>query len=159
MRIGSGYDCHRFKEGDHVFVGGVKIPFNKGIIAHSDGDVLLHAIGDALLGALALGDLGQHFPDSEPKIKAISSSYLLAEIMLKVIERGYRVVNIDGTVIAERPKLAPYSIMMRENIAKILQINSEQVSVKATTNEKMGWLGREEGLAAQAVVLLSNHLS
>ena len=159
MRIGSGYDCHRFKEGDHVFVGGVKIPFNKGIIAHSDGDVLLHAIGDALLGALALGDLGQHFPDSDPKIKAISSSYLLAEIMLKVIERGYRVVNIDGTVIAERPKLAPYSIMMRENIAKILQINSEQVSVKATTNEKMGWLGREEGLAAQAVVLLSNHLS
>jgi len=155
MRMGTGYDCHRFQKGDHIYMGGVQIPFEKGIVAHSDGDVLLHAIGDALLGALALGDLGQHFPDTDPNIESVSSSRLLTDIMQLVTEKHYKVVNIDSTVIAERPKLAQYSQQMRENIAKLLQVSLEQVSVKATTNEKMGWLGREEGLAAMAVVLLA----
>ncbi|MCH9643353.1 MAG: 2-C-methyl-D-erythritol 2,4-cyclodiphosphate synthase [Gammaproteobacteria bacterium] len=155
MRVGTGYDCHRFGDGDHVFIGGVKIPFDKGVIAHSDGDVLLHAIGDALLGALALGDLGQHFPDTDPSIESVASSRLLADIMKLVAERNYRVINVDSTVIAERPRLVKHSQEMRANIAELLGISLEQVSVKATTNEKMGWVGREEGLAATATVLLS----
>jgi 2-C-methyl-D-erythritol 2,4-cyclodiphosphate synthase len=155
MRMGTGYDCHRFGEGDSVTVGAVKIPFDKALIAHSDGDVLLHAIGDALLGALALGDLGQHFPDTDASIQSISSSCLLKSIMDMITQRGYQVINVDSTIIAERPKLAPYSVQMRTNVADLLRVSVDQVSVKATTNEKMGWLGREEGMAAMAVVLLS----
>lgn len=155
MRIGTGYDCHRFESGDHIDLGGVNIPYHQSFIAHSDGDVLLHAIGDALLGALALGDLGQHFPDTDASIESISSRILLADIMSLIAKHGYKVVNIDSTVIAQAPKLMPHIDAMRENIATILQISKAQVSVKATTNERMGWIGREEGMAATAVVLLT----
>lgn len=156
MRIGQGYDSHRFKDGDHVVIGGVIIPFDKGVQAHSDGDVLLHAIGDALLGALSLGDLGSHFPDTDPNFKAVSSVDLIASIMEMVAAKGYRVVNIDSTVIAEAPKLSKHISAMQECIASLLSVNTDAVGVKATTNEKMGWLGRGEGLAAMAVVLLES---
>lgn len=156
MRIGHGYDSHRFIAGDHVVIGGVTIPFEKGIKAHSDGDVLLHAIGDALLGALALGDLGKHFPDTDPNFTAVSSSELIASIMKMIAAKGYHVINIDSTVITETPKLSKHIHAMQKNIASLLAVNIEAIGVKATTNEKMGWIGRGEGLAAMAVVLLSS---
>lgn len=156
MRIGHGYDSHRFIEGDHVVIGGVTIPFEKGIKAHSDGDVLLHAIGDALLGALALGDLGKYFPDTDPNFKAVSSAELIASIMKMIAAKGYRVINIDSTVITEAPKLSKHIQAMQKNIASSLAVNIDAIGVKATTNEKMGWIGRGEGLAAMAVVLLSS---
>lgn len=154
MKIGIGYDSHRFIEGDHVMIGGVKIPYSKGIKAHSDGDVLLHAIGDALLGAAALGDLGRHFPDTDNAFKDISSSELIQQIMQRVKDKNYKVGNVDATVIAEKPRLSKYINDMCEHIAKLLEIPVDCVNVKGTTNEKMGWIGREEGLAAQAVVSL-----
>jgi len=155
MRIGFGYDAHRFTDGDYVIIGGVKIPYKKGIQAHSDGDVLLHAIGDALLGAAALGDLGQHFPDTDPRFKSAESSSLIEHIMSLLQEKNYTVLNIDATVITENPRLSKYIDSMRQTIAQLLRISVDEVNVKATTNEKMGWIGRGEGLAAQAVVLLS----
>jgi len=155
MRIGFGYDAHRFTDGDYVIIGGVKIPYKKGIQAHSDGDVLLHAIGDALLGAAALGDLGQHFPDTDPRFKSAESSSLIEHIMSLLQEKNYTVLNIDATVITETPRLSKYIDSMRQTIAQLLRISVDEVNVKATTNEKMGWIGRGEGLAAQAVVLLS----
>jgi 2-C-methyl-D-erythritol 2,4-cyclodiphosphate synthase len=154
MRIGYGYDAHRFIDGDHVMIGGVKIPYHQGIEAHSDGDVLLHAIGDALLGAAALGDLGRHFPDSDPAYANISSRQLLEKIKQLLQEKKYRVGNIDATVILEAPKLAKYIDAMRQQIADVLEVSIDHVNVKATTQEKMGWIGAQEGLAAHAVVLL-----
>jgi len=154
MRIGQGYDCHSFTKGDFIMLGGIKIPHNKGIKAHSDGDVLLHAIGDALLGAAALGDLGHHFPDTDPAYASMDSSHFIKKIIRLLQEKKYRVINIDSTVITESPHLSPYITEIRKHLAELLNIPIEASSVKATTNEKMGWIGRSEGLAAQAAVLI-----
>lgn len=154
MRVGFGYDSHAFIEGNYIFIGGLKIDFHKGIRAHSDGDVLLHAIADALLGAAALGDIGQHFPDTDPAYKNISSSKILEKIKQMLMQAKFLINNIDSTVITESPKLSPHVDAIRKNIATLLNINMDQVSVKAKTNEKMGWIGRGEGLAAHAVVSL-----
>lgn len=154
MRIGHGYDVHRFGEGDHITLGGVQIPFDFGFIAHSDGDVLLHAICDALLGACALGDIGRHFPDTDPTYKGADSRQLLRHVMTLVAEQGWRVINLDCTVIAQAPKLSPYVETMRGAIASDLQADIGAVNVKATTTEKLGFCGRKEGIAAHAVVLL-----
>lgn len=154
-RIGQGYDSHRFIPGTHIFLGGVRIPFDKGIQSHSDGDVLLHAISDALLGATALGDLGQRFPDSDPQYKGISSENLLKQIFHLIREKHFEILNLDATVIAEKPKLSEYILNIRSNIAALLELPIDCVSIKAKTNEKMGWIGRGEGIAVHAVVLLS----
>lgn len=154
MRIGCGYDSHRFMPGDHVMLGGVKIPFTQGVAAHSDGDVLLHAIVDALLGAAALGDIGQHFPDTDPRYAGFSSSDFLREVMDLLQAQHYRVGNVDATVILELPKLNPRIQAIREHLANLLSVSMTQVSVKATTNEKMGFIGRGEGIAAMSVVTL-----
>ncbi|MEQ8230769.1 MAG: 2-C-methyl-D-erythritol 2,4-cyclodiphosphate synthase [Gammaproteobacteria bacterium] len=154
MRIGQGYDAHRFKEGDHVVIGGETIPFEHGLAAHSDGDVLLHAICDALLGAAALGDIGRHFPDSDPAYAGVSSRKLLAHCAALLGENGWRIVNIDATVIAERPKIARHVEAMRANIAVDTGLDVDAVNVKGTTTEKMGFTGRGEGIAASAVCLL-----
>ena len=154
LRIGTGYDVPRLAEGRRLILGGVEIPFDRGVVAHSDGDVLLHAVCDALLGALALGDIGQHFPPSDPAYAGISSRLLLENTAARAAARGYRVVNLDTTTIAQAPKLAPYIPAMREAIARVLGIEAAAVSVKATTEEKLGFTGRGEGIAAQAVVLL-----
>lgn len=156
LRIGIGYDSHAFCEGAHVPIGGVKIPYHRGIKAHSDGDVLLHAIGDALLGAAALGDLGHFFPDNNPDFVNMDSQVLLDEIKKTMDVHSFKIHNVDASVIAEAPKLADYINQMRENIASILALPVVAVSVKATTNEKMGWIGRGEGIAAQAVVLIDS---
>ena len=153
IRIGHGYDVHRLTEGRLFILGGVQIPYEKGLLGHSDADVLLHAVSDALLGALALGDIGRHFPDSDPRYKGISSLVLLKETVRLVRENGYTVGNVDATVLAQRPKLAPYITAMRENIADALGIEVERVSVKATTEEGLGFTGTGEGIAAHAVVL------
>lgn len=154
MRIGSGYDVHRLVADRRLILGGVDIPFEKGLLGHSDADVLCHAIADALLGAAALGDIGCLFPDSDPQYKGADSLKLLSAVCRAVEEAGYRIGNIDATVMAQRPKLAPYVPQMRENIARACGIDVSQVSVKATTEEGMGFTGREEGMAAQAVCLL-----
>lgn len=154
MRIGQGFDAHRFNDGDHVMLGGVRIPHDRGLAAHSDGDVLLHAICDALLGAAALGDIGKHFPDTSQTFKGIDSRILLRRTRELLVEAGYRVANLDGTIIAERPKIAPHVAAMRACIAEDLGLAPDAVSVKATTTEKMGFTGREEGIAALAVALL-----
>lgn len=154
MRIGQGFDVHRFGPGDHVVLGGVKISHDCGLIAHSDGDVLLHALTDALLGACALGDIGQHFPDTDAAYAGVDSRELLRRAVALVHGAGYLVVNADMTVLAQAPKLAPHSAQMRANIAADLQLEIGQVSVKATTTEELGFVGRREGIAAQAVVLL-----
>jgi len=154
MRIGLGYDVHSFREGDGIILGGVSIPFNKSLKGHSDADVLLHAITDAILGALALGDLGEHFPDTDPAYKGIDSKLLLAETYSMMIDRGYVLVNLDATVVAEKPKLNPHMHDIRHSISECLNCDIEQVSVKATTSEKMGFIGREEGIAVHAIVLI-----
>ena len=155
MRIGTGYDVHRLTEGRKLVLGGVEIPYEKGLLGHSDADVLLHAIMDALLGAAALGDIGQHFPDTDPAYEGISSIELLKCVGGLLARHGYEVENIDSIVIAQRPKLLPYRQQMRENIAASLGIEVGRVSVKATTEEGMGFTGRGEGIAAQAAVLLT----
>ena len=155
MRIGTGYDVHALGEGLPLWIGGEQIPHTHGLIGHSDADVLLHAICDALLGAAALGDIGKHFPDTDPQYKGISSLKLLAHVGQLLREHGYRVGNIDSTIVAQRPKLAPYIPLMRQHIADTLGIDISQVSVKATTTEHLGFEGREEGISAQAAVLLS----
>ena len=155
MRIGQGYDVHRLVEGRKLIIGGVDIPYEKGLLGHSDADVLLHAVMDALLGAAALGDIGQHFPDSDERYKGISSIALLKEVGKILQENGYMIENIDSTVIAQRPKLLPYRPQMAENIAAALGIEKEQVSVKATT-EGLGFTGTGEGISAQAIALLSS---
>ena len=154
LRIGQGLDVHSFTDGDFVTLGGVRIPHTCGIKAHSDGDVLLHALSDALLGALALGDIGQHFPDTDPAYKGADSRVLLAHVYELVKKAGYQLVNADMTVICESPKLAPHNTAMRQSIADVLSVDITQISIKATTNEKMGYLGRGEGIFASSVVLL-----
>ena len=154
MRVGFGYDSHRFCEGDHIMVGGVKVDHHAAFAAHSDGDVLLHAVGDALLGAAALGDIGQHFPDTDAAHAGLDSRILLRYVYSKVQEAGYSLGNADITVMCERPKLAPHNKAMRANIASDLQTDISNISVKATTTEKLGFTGRQEGIMANAVVLL-----
>lgn len=154
MRIGHGYDVHRFGEGDHIILGGVSIPHHHGLIAHSDGDVLLHALTDALLGAAALGDIGQHFPDTDPRFKGADSRVLLRHAVQLIAEKGWRVGNVDATIVAQAPKMAPHISTMRRLIAEDLAIDLDQVNVKATTTEKLGFTGREEGIAVHAVALL-----
>ncbi|MFB1010073.1 MAG: 2-C-methyl-D-erythritol 2,4-cyclodiphosphate synthase [Thiopseudomonas sp.] len=154
MRIGHGYDVHRFQDGDHITLGGVRIAHDQAFVAHSDGDVLLHAICDALLGALGLGDIGRHFPDTDPRFKGADSRQLLRAVMSMTGARGWRVVNLDSTILAQAPKMAPHIEAMRSVIAQELQVSEEQVNVKATTTETLGFVGRKEGIAAHAVVLL-----
>lgn len=154
LRIGQGYDAHKFKDGDHIVIGGVIIPYEKGLAAHSDGDVALHALCDALLGAAALGDIGKHFPDTDAQFKGIDSRILLRDVRAKLVERGYSVVNVDVTIIAQAPRMAPYIPHMRQHIADDLQIAREAVNVKATTTERMGFEGRGEGISSMAVALL-----
>ena len=154
MKVGIGYDSHRFTEGEHVFIGGVKIPCRYGVKAHSDGDVLLHALVDALLGAAALGDIGTHFPDTDPRYQGMDSSYFLKETMELLKQQHLELNNMDATIIAETPKLITYIPTIREHMADLLQLPITRISVKAKTNEKMGWIGREEGLAATVIVSL-----
>ncbi|HEY5602001.1 MAG TPA: 2-C-methyl-D-erythritol 2,4-cyclodiphosphate synthase [Gammaproteobacteria bacterium] len=154
MRIGHGYDAHRFKDGKGIVLGGVDIPFNKSFEAHSDGDVMLHALCDAMLGAAALGDIGKHFPDSSDDYKGINSRLLLQKVHALITKKNYRVGNVDITVVAEAPKLAPYIDNMRQHIAEDLNVNIDCVSVKATTTEGMGFVGRGEGVGVHAAVLL-----
>jgi len=154
MRIGHGFDAHRFCEGDHVVIGGVRIPHSHGMLAHSDGDVLIHAVCDALLGALALGDIGRHFPDTDPALEGVDSALLLQQVMQQVRGRGYRVGNLDATLVAQAPRMGPHIEAMRDRLAELLQTDPGQVNVKATTTEKMGYTGRGEGISAHAVVLL-----
>ena len=154
IRIGQGFDVHAFGPGDHVVLGGVRIPHTQGIVAHSDGDVLIHALCDAILGALALGDIGVHFPPSDPQWKGADSRRFLAHCAALAAARGYRVGNVDATVIGERPKVGPHAPAIRAALAGELGIGLDAVSVKATTTEKLGFTGRGEGLAAMAVVLL-----
>lgn len=153
-RIGTGYDVHRLVDDEKLILGGVHIPFEKGTLGHSDADVLIHAICDALLGALALGDIGQHFPDTDPKWKDISSSVFLNEVNKMLILRGYKIENLDSTIVLQKPKLLPYLTMMRQNIADILQVSVENISVKATTSEGLGFEGLGEGVSAQAICLI-----
>jgi len=154
MRIGQGYDVHAFAENRKLILGGVNVPHDVGLAGHSDADVLIHACCDALLGALALGDIGKHFPDTSADFKNIDSRILLRHVGALIKENGYCVANLDSTIIAQRPKLAPYIEMMRQNLAEDLAISIAQVSVKATTTEKLGFEGKGEGIASQAIVLL-----
>ena len=154
IRIGYGFDVHRLVRKRALFLGGRRIPFAKGLLGHSDADVLLHAIGDALLGSLALGDLGKHFPDTDPAFKNADSKALLSKIHTLIIKAGWKVGNVDAMLMAQAPKVAPYVPAMRETIARILKITVSQVSVKATTTEGLGFTGRGEGMAASAVVLV-----
>lgn len=154
IRIGHGFDVHAFGEGDHVVLGGVRIAHERGVLAHSDGDVAIHALCDAMLGALALGDIGVHFPPSDPRWKGADSREFLRHCAALLGERGWRVGNCDVTVVCERPKVAPHAAAMRANLAADLGIDLDAVSVKATTSEKLGFTGRGEGIAAQAVCLL-----
>lgn len=154
IRVGQGFDVHQLAEGRPCIIGGVTIPYEKGLLGHSDADVLLHAVTDAILGALALGDIGKHFPDTDPEFKDADSLKLLLHIWEMAKERGYRLGNIDSTIIAQKPKMAPYIPQMVEVIARALDANVDQVNVKATTTEQLGFTGRGEGIAAQSVVCL-----
>ncbi len=154
MRIGHGYDVHRLVEQRKLILGGVDIPYNKGLLGHSDADVLLHAVMDALLGAAALGDIGRHFPDSDPKYAGADSLELTRHVSTLLRERGYRVVNVDATVIAQAPKLAPHIEQMRRNIAQALNVSVDSVNVKATTEEHLGFTGDGSGISAHAVCLI-----
>ena len=156
-RIGFGTDFHQLVEGRELWIGGVHIPHTKGALGHSDADVLLHSICDALLGALSLGDIGMHFPDTDPAYKNIDSKILLQKTCELITNKGYHIVNIDSTLCLEAPKIKAYSEAMRQTIASVLQISAEDVSIKATTTEKMGFVGREEGLMAYATVLLKKY--
>ena len=154
IRVGMGYDVHRFKDGGDVILGGVKIDYEQGLEAHSDGDVVLHALCDALLGAAALGDIGKHFPDTDPEFKGADSRVLLRHVYCIIQDKGYVLVNADITIIAQAPKMAPYIVAMCVNIAADLNIDVDFINVKATTTEKLGFEGRKEGIAVQAVVLI-----
>jgi len=156
IRIGQGFDVHAFGDGDHVMLGGVRIPHDRGLAAHSDGDVALHALCDALLGAAALGDIGRHFPPSDARWKGVDSRELLAAVCGLLAESGWRVVNADLTVVCERPRIGPHVAAMRAAIAAVLGIGTDAVSVKATTTERLGFCGRGEGIAALAVALLAD---
>ena len=154
LRIGQGYDVHRFQDEGDVILGGVKIDYDRGLAAHSDGDVVLHALCDALLGAAALGDIGRHFPDTDPDFKGADSRVLLRHVYGLVQNKGYRLVNTDITIIAQAPKMAPYIEAMCKNIAEDLNVEADCVNVKATTTEKLGFEGRSEGIAVQAIALI-----
>lgn len=154
MRIGQGYDVHRLTEGRECIICGVKIPYEKGLLGHSDADVALHSLSDALLGAAALGDIGKHFPDTDEKYKGADSRKLLREVVRKISEKGYSVENVDVTIVAQKPKMSPYIEEMRKNIAEDLNVDIDAVNVKATTTEKLGFEGRGEGISATAVALL-----
>ena len=156
MRIGHGYDVHRLVEGRDLILGGVKIDYEKGLLGHSDADVLLHAVSDALLGAAGLGDIGRHFPDTDPKYKGADSLMLLREVYRKISEKGFRVGNIDVTMIAQKPKLKDFIPQMQENIAAAVGVAPDRVNVKATTEEKLGFTGSGEGMACHAVCLLED---
>ena len=154
MRIGHGFDVHAFAEGSEITLGGVNIPYHQGLKAHSDGDVVLHALTDALLGAAALGDIGQHFPDTDDTYKGVDSRVLLRDALQLVKNKGYQVGNVDVTIMAQAPKMAPHINAMRDNIAADLQVHLDDVNVKATTTENLGFVGRKEGIAVAAVALL-----
>ena len=154
MRIGHGFDAHRFGEGESVTIGGITIPHSQGLIAHSDGDVLIHAICDAILGAMALGDIGKHFPDNDPAFKNIDSAELLKSVMQSANDKGYVVGNLDCTVIAQAPRLGAHIPAMQSKLSGLLNVEVDAVNVKATTTEKMGYTGRGEGISAHAVVLM-----
>ncbi|KJV40696.1 2-C-methyl-D-erythritol 2,4-cyclodiphosphate synthase [Acinetobacter brisouii] len=154
IRIGQGMDVHAFEEGEFVTLAGIQIPHTQGLKAHSDGDVVLHALCDALLGALALGDIGQHFPDTDPEFKGADSRKLLKHVYQLILDRGYVLANADMTVACERPKLAKYNLDMRQSVADVLDVDVSQISIKATTTEKLGFTGRQEGILATATVLL-----
>lgn len=157
FRIGQGYDVHRFGKGDRVMLCGVAVPHEQGVIAHSDGDVALHALCDALLGALALGDIGQHFPDTDAVYKGADSCALLQRVYQLIQEKGWRLGNADITIIAQAPKVLPYRERMQQRVAEVMVVALNQISVKATTTEKLGFEGRKEGIAAQAIVLLEKN--
>jgi len=154
FRIGHGYDVHKLVEGRKLIIGGVDIPYKFGLLGHSDADVLIHAVMDALIGAIGLGDIGKHFPDTSDEYKGVSSMYLLTVVHKLLLERGYSVVNVDATVVMQKPKLSPYIEKMRENIAFALGVATEAVNIKATTEEHLGFTGREEGASAHAVALV-----
>ena len=154
LRIGNGYDVHKLVEGRKLILGGVEIPHTKGVLGHSDGDVLIHAIMDTMLGALALGDIGQHFPDTDMKYENIDSTILLTRVKELIAERGYRVINLDSIIVLQKPKVKPYIEAMRKRVAEVLEIDIDQVSVKATTEEKLGFTGDESGVKSYCVVLL-----
>ena len=154
IRIGQGYDVHRFSDGDHIILGGVKIPYEQGLEAHSDGDVVLHALCDALLGAAALGDIGKHFPDTDSNFKGADSRLLLRHVYKIVQEQGYSLGNADITIVAQAPKMAPHIPAMCANISADLRVEIDQINVKATTTEKLGFEGRKEGIAVHAVALI-----
>lgn len=155
MRIGLGYDVHRLVKERDLIIGGVNIPYEKGLLGHSDADVLLHAISDSILGAAALGDIGKHFPDTDERYKGISSLTLLKEVGLLVKNKGYEIINIDATIIAQKPKMAPHIQDMRENISKVLDINIDQINIKATTEEGLGFTGESLGISSQSICLLN----
>ena len=155
MRVGSGFDVHAFGPGDHVMLGGVRIAHSSGVLAHSDGDVLLHALCDALLGAAGLGDIGQHFPDSDPRWRGAPSSGFVSEVIVMLEQRGWRVVNVDLTLLAEAPRIGAHREAIGRQVAQLLGIAPDAVNLKATTTERLGFVGRGEGLAAQATVLLA----
>ena len=154
LRIGNGYDVHRLTEGRKLILGGVEIPHTKGVLGHSDGDVLVHAIMDALLGALALGDIGQHFPDTDMQYKNIDSMVLLSKVKELIYSKGYKIINLDSIIVLQKPKVKPYIESMRKRIAEVMEMDLDQVSVKATTEEKLGFTGDESGVKSYCVVLL-----
>ena len=154
IRIGNGYDVHILTEGRKLVLGGIEVPHTKGVLGHSDGDVLVHAVMDAMLGALALGDIGRHFPDTDMKYENIDSTILLKRVKELVAERGYKIINLDSIIVLQKPKIKPYIEAMRKRIAEVLEIDVEQVSVKATTEEKLGFTGDESGVKSYCVVLL-----
>ena len=154
MRIGHGYDVHRFGPGDKLILGGVSIPYQHSFVAHSDGDVLIHALIDALLGAAALGDIGQHFPDTDAKWQGANSRQLLAEVVAMIASKGYKLGNVDITIVAQQPKMLPHLDKMRLNLAADISCNIDQINIKATTTEELGFAGRKEGIACHAVALL-----
>jgi 2-C-methyl-D-erythritol 2,4-cyclodiphosphate synthase len=154
FRIGQGFDVHQLTEGRPLIIGGITIPYEKGLLGHSDADVLLHTVSDACLGAIGEGDIGRHFPDTDPNFKDADSAKLMEHVWMLVKEKGYELVNADCTIIAQKPKMAPYIEQMKVRIAELLEASPEQINVKATTTEKLGFTGRGEGIASQAVVLL-----
>lgn len=156
MRVGMGYDVHRLAENRELILGGVKIPWEKGLLGHSDADVLIHAVMDALLGAAALGDIGKHFPDTDPAYEGISSVLLLEHVTGLLQKEGYRIGNVDATIIAQKPKMAPHISKMKKNMAAVMRIKESQLNIKATTEEGLGFTGRGEGIAAQAICLLES---
>jgi 2-C-methyl-D-erythritol 2,4-cyclodiphosphate synthase len=156
MRVGIGYDVHAYGDGDHVILGGVRIPYGRGVQAHSDGDVALHALCDALLGAMGLGDIGEHFPDTDPRWRGADSRLFLRHCAALVREQGWRFVNADLTILAQSPRIGPYRVLMRQHMADDLGSRIDRINIKATTTEKLGAIGREEGLACQAIVLLAH---